>query len=266
MYTSAACSLTQQTQQFIADFFQKNSKAVFSQLHPDIVWIGAADNQYFRGIGPVCQYLTNVFEDLTACIIETQHYDLIYSDASLCIITGAYKGHTTPGKKEMFAASQRVTFIWKLCGSSWKIFHFHMSNPLEFQEKTEYFPHKAGQCTYEYVQSLLQKKSTLPDTLIFHGCNAESYFILPDDICYIEADNIHSIVHTQLEPLTICQPISSLPSILPKEFVQIHRSFIVNKKHIMEAKRYYIRMKNGTKLPIPEKRYPHILSKLKTGS
>lgn len=264
MYTSTACSLIQQTQRFIVDFFQKNSDAVFSQLHPDILWIGAAENQYIHGSGLVCQYLSNVFKDLTACIIEQQNYDLIHCDASLCIITGTYKGHTTPSKREMFAAKQRVTFIWMLCGKSWKVFHLHMSNPLEIQEKAEYFPHRAGQCTYEYVQNLLEKKSTLPDTLIFHGRNAESYFIIPDDICYIEADNTHSIVHTQFELLTICQPISSLTSILPKEFVQVHRSFIVNKKHIMEAKRYYLRMRNGIRLPIPEKRYQHILSLLKS--
>lgn len=256
--------LLEQTKQFITDFYCGKARRVYSPLHPDILWIGAADNQYIKGYGPVRDYLEHLLKQLPVCAVKNPHFDTVYYAPTLAIITGYYTGYTLPETKEILAALQRLTFIWKRASTSapWKIIHVHISNPIEFQKEAELFPHAAGKLTYRYMEFLMQKQSSQTDALKFRGTGSETHFLIPDDIYYAEAANIHSILHTAKGPVTINHSLTSLSTTLPPEFIRIHRSYLVNKHHVEEFQRYTVRIKNGILLPIPEKRYRSVSAML----
>lgn len=249
--------LLEKTRQFIIDFYCGKVRKVYHPLHPDVLWIGAADNQYIRGYGPVRDYLEHFFQQLPACAVKSPHFDTIYYDVTMAVITGYYTGYTLPETREIMAALQRLTFIWKRPSpsASWKIIHVHLSNPIEFQKETELFPHAAGRLAYRYMELLMQKQNAKKEPLKFRGRGTKTYFLIPDDICYAEASNVRSILHTMAGPITVCHSLGSICAMLPPEFIRIHRSYLVNRRHVKEIRRYSVFMKNGASLPIPEKRY-----------
>lgn len=245
------------TQNLMEQYFNKNSDLILSLLHPDVVWIGAAVGQYHYGYPEVSSELLKL-TDIPRCTLTNQEYQLIFQDTKICVVAGTYIGYTLPESQEIFSARQRVTFVWIEEAASLKILHMHISNPLEFQEPDENFPHKAGSLTYKYMQKLLKEKTNPANPLQFRGKNAEIYFYKPNEIVYVEADNICCTIYTALEKQEICQPLSQLSKILPKQFLRIHRSFIVNRNYIAQLSRYKVRLKNGTILPVPEKKYKQV--------
>lgn len=183
------------TQLLMEEFFNNNLDYVLNRLHSQIVWIGAAAGEYYKGYQEVRSELLKL-SDIPRCILTNQEYRLIFQDALTCTVAGTYVGYTSPESKEIFSARQRVTFLWIEEGNSLKILHMHVSNPLELQEPEENFPHKAGSLTYQYMEKLLKEKSILASPLQFRGKNAEIYFFKPNEILYIESDNICSTVFT----------------------------------------------------------------------
>lgn len=249
--------LLEKTRQFITDFYRGKARRVYYPLHPDILWIGAANDQYIKGYGPVRDYLDRFFKQLPACAVKNPHFETIYFDTTMAVITGYYTGCTLPETREILAALQRLTFIWKRSSPSapWKIIHIHISNPVEFQKESELFPHTAGKLAYRYMELLIQKQSAQKSALKFRGTGTETYFLTSDDIYYAEACNVRSILHTVSGPVTVCHSLGSIGAMLPPEFIRIHRSYLVNKRQVTEIQRYAIHMKNGVSLPVPEKRY-----------
>ena len=61
----------------------------------------------------------------------------------------------------------------------------------------------------------------------------EAYDIPYEDILFIESDRKKSIIHTKDGPIELAKPLYRLREVLPrKNFVQTHRSFIVNLENV----------------------------------
>lgn len=246
----------------IEQFYQRKLDAILPLLHPDVVWIGAADRQYYRGYDAVTEQLRRI-SAAPHCEIRDVSFDLTVLDTKTCAVTGQYLVETSPDSGEILAAVQRVTFIWKKTEDGFQLIHMHVSNPLEFQRTDETFPHHAGIRTYEYLQRLLKKQRPRVKPLMLCGKNSETFFIRPEDIIYVEAVNINCILHCTSRSPLVCLPMAHLTELLPTYFVRIHRSYIVNPHRITEIRRCYVMLENGDRLPIPEKKYKEIKNLLK---
>lgn len=253
------------SQFFMEQFYMRTLKDILPLLHPHVVWIGTAQQQYFQGYQEVADQMAAA-ASAPVCHLYQPDFQLIDCDVNTCTVAGQYLAETEPNSGEILTALLRVTFIWKLIGSACQIIHIHISNPLEYQESDEALPRHIGSRTYEYVQQLLKKERKHRSTLTFYGRNAETFFLHPDEIYYAEALNINCAIHCSRKSLVACQPMARLVQILPQYFVRIHRSYIVNPHHIVEIRRCCVVMVNGDQLPIPEKKYSEIRKCLKAYS
>lgn len=236
------------SQFFMEQFYMRTLKNILPLLHPHVVWIGTAQQQYFQGYQEVTDQMAAA-ASAPVCHLYQPDFQLIDCDVNTCTVAGQYLAETEPNSGEILTALLRVTFIWKLVGSACQIIHIHISNPLECQEPDEALPRHTGR-----------------STLTFYGRNAETFFLQPDEIYYAEALNINCAIHCSHKSLVACQPMARLIQILPQYFVRIHRSYIVNPHHIIEIRRCCVVMVNGDQLPIPEKKYSQIRKCLKTYS
>lgn len=163
------------------------------------------------------------------------------------------------GDNEKLSTVQRITFIWKIEDGRFQLLHFHVSNPIESQEKSEYFLRSAGNGTFEYVKKLFSQKRR---RLIACGKHDQTYVLCNQDILYIEAENTNSVIHCLNRDILSRESISVLEKRLGDDFIKTHRSFIVNSKYITGIKRYQLAVSQGIELPIPEKKYREIKEKV----
>jgi two-component system LytT family response regulator len=94
------------------------------------------------------------------------------------------------------------------------------------------------------------------DGRLFIRCNGEIHVMAPDDIFWIESDGDYVRLHTadksrfvRMSLLKIMEKLS------PAHFVRIHRSTIVNLRHMRKAStalygEYTVELTNGTKLKV----------------
>lgn len=76
--------------------------------------------------------------------------------------------------------------------------------------------------------------------------------IRPDDICYIEGMNEYLRIHLSTDNGTIVthSTMKHILKNLPENFLQVHRSFIVNMDRIVETERASILMDGDTRIPV----------------
>lgn len=252
------------TQYVLEHFYNNELPLILPYFHRDIVWIGAADGQFLEGYDAVCGQLSRL-RDIPRCFLADQEYKIIIRSRELCTVAGHYTGYTMLESREIFSAVQRVTFIWKLDESGSRILHMHVSNPLALEPQDLHFPHTLGKRTYEYMQRLIAAELGQTPPLYFHGKNAETYFFKPDEILYIEASNIYSVIHTMTGCYTVCRSLNRIGDALPDHFIRIHRSFIINRNHVLQINRYKLLVRDGSILPVPEKKYPYVRKALTRG-
>jgi len=85
----------------------------------------------------------------------------------------------------------------------------------------------------------------------------EIFFVRLEEICYLEADNKYTVVHTQNEEFLIKDTLGVLESSLGSQFVRVHRSFIINLKYLKKLKKWFkgsyvavLNNKKQTEIPI----------------
>lgn len=90
------------------------------------------------------------------------------------------------------------------------------------------------------------------------------YYIFPDDIFYVQADNIYSYIICKGLSIHASHPIILMQELLPEYFIRIHRSFLINEHFIRALCRRTVIMTNGFCLPVPEKKYQWLREQLET--
>lgn len=91
--------------------------------------------------------------------------------------------------------------------------------------------------------------------LRFNTVDNETAFVELDEILYIEAESSHCVLHLTEGKLIVKNKISELIARLPKQFIQTHRSYLVNVNYVVKTSRYAVTLCDNIRLPVPEKRY-----------
>lgn len=241
------------TRQVIEAFYHRDPEKIIKKFHSDVTWIGAADGQCINGRKNVSEYMRKI--DVPICEILEKEFQTVANSDNLYIVAGWMKVATSRESSEILSAVQRITFIWKTEDKQLWLLHFHVSNPIEFQRKDEYFPHSAGKETFQYVKKMLRQKRR---RLIACGKQDQTHVIWNKEIVYIEAENTDSVIHCLHRDILCRESISELEKKVGEGFIKTHRSFIVNSRYIISIRRYHLVIYQGIELPIPEKKYREI--------
>ena len=72
----------------------------------------------------------------------------------------------------------------------------------------------------------------------------------------------HSIIHPPAEEIEVLSTLSNLASTYSDIFLRCHQSYLVNPNYIVNIRRFKITLSNGIELPVPEKKYTLIKSRI----
>lgn len=92
------------------------------------------------------------------------------------------------------------------------------------------------------------------------------YHIHETEIEYVEAFHNHVLWHCQDSTVEAVGKLSEVQKILSEDFIRIHRSYIVNCRHVGYVARCYVKLDNGEELQIPVKKYCEVKKMLAKGS
>ena len=109
----------------------------------------------------------------------------------------------------------------------------------------------------KYILMLLNKTksevSDIMETILLNPCMDESVSVLLDDIVFAETEkNVsHGITYHTVNGsvLTIISTLDAELERLGDGFIKVHRSYLVNRKHILRMKDGYLKLSNQQEVP-----------------
>lgn len=112
--------------------------------------------------------------------------------------------------------------------------------------------------------TLLQNQSAsveqTDEKVLYLKCDYRFVRVECDEITHIEGQNEYLKVHqVSEEPFLTHMTFRQISEFLPKHFIQIHRSYIVNMKHVATVERTLVTLDNGAKIPVSDTRRASLL-------
>lgn len=104
------------------------------------------------------------------------------------------------------------------------------------------------------LQNIASKKN-----IILVSTGNKNHAICTDDIVYIESFNNNILLHFIDGEINLYSTMKDFSKKLPVNFLQCHKSYVVNMNHITGFYRNFFTMKNGKAVPIPPKKYNSII-------
>ena len=145
-----------------------------------------------------------------------------------------------------------------------KIKHLHVSNPMgELQVKEgERFPLAMGEMARKYQLQWLNKKQG-NRRIVITDKNDVVQFLSPSEVVYAQANRRNSVIHTMSgREIQARMSITDFLAAAGDGFSSVHRSYALNDAYITHIQKYEIVMADGSKIPVPEKRYKEIREEL----
>ena len=106
---------------------------------------------------------------------------------------------------------------------------------------------------WQLLQGQGNGAETPQDNVIYLKCDSKFVRTECDSVRFIEGSNEYLKVNLVSEPSFLTHmTFRQIAECLPKSFIQIHRSYIVNMKHVVSVERTFVTLDDGTRLPVSD--------------
>ncbi len=195
-------------------------------------------------------------EAIQPCIIANGEFNVVQNQGASCTICGRYLVQTSTEADYFLQAEQRCTFVWELISDTPKIRHMHISNPmgeLKIADGSR-FVNEIGQMAKKYLEEKIQDLTG--SQIVVPRRDGGTIFLLLRDILYAEARLRYCEVSLENgEQITLNMSLTEFAKLTDDYFVKVHRSYLVNIRHVSTICPYEITMQNGLRIPVPQKKY-----------
>lgn len=260
-------NLTKLSIQIITEYYKDNLEPFFKYIDEEILWIGPAQGQWLQGKPSILATWEKEDHNLSFTMNNIRATSLT-SSHKFCEIVLTYGIVTHYSNGLDIHLNQILHYTWcerKIKQEDGtiikepKLLMLHISNPLPYDHRDTIYPVHRKEVSYP------EKEYSKKDgRIIVNGINRSIYSLLTDKIYWLESvdKGLHSIIHCEEENVSVLESISTLAKLYPKDFIQIHISYLINPEFVESIQRFQVKMRDGTMLPIPQKKYTAIKAAL----
>ena len=113
---------------------------------------------------------------------------------------------------------------------------------------------------WQLLQNHSNASATGEDNVRYLKCDHRFIRVECDDIRYIEGQSEYLKIHLVSDnPFLTHMTFRQITDSFPDNFIQIHRSYVVNMRHVVSAERTLVILDDGTRLPVSSSRRNDLL-------
>ena len=113
---------------------------------------------------------------------------------------------------------------------------------------------------WQLIQNQNNSSSSTEECVRYLKCDHRFIRVECDDIRYIEGQSEYLKIHLVSDnPFLTHMTFRQITDSFPDNFIQIHRSYVVNMKHVVSAERTLVILDDGTRLPVSSSRRDNLL-------
>ncbi|MCJ7855280.1 response regulator [Lachnospiraceae bacterium NSJ-143] len=229
-------------------FCESDLEFLISTFDDDIVWLGAGDKQKAEGKEAVAACFRSGQNEMIPCIMTEEEYETRHLDGDCFFCEGESWLQPEPSTGMYFKTRQRITFIFKKYGDTYKTVHIHNSVSYSDIKDDELFPVNAAKEAYKALESAVIQKDRQIDLMMLQlsGGLQICYF----DSCFTNkwvSESLCSLLgYDDAEDFKLCTGSKDKSFIIPEDFEQISASLkaqlSVGNTYSLE---YRVKKKNG---------------------
>lgn len=232
-------------------YFSGNLNPWFEQLSNRSTYLGSGEPMLI-GKNAIINHFKK-YTGMQANIVD-EDYHAIMQGKTLGIIYGKV---VIAAPDSIQSTTIQFTIIYKIRKSGFEIIHQH--NSYEHKNSTVVNGSSSiitDDITLQFIRNLLMYKDENKRLAIPSG--TKTFYVNSNMIFYIQSVCKKTEFVCADRIISCNSSISELKSILPDLFYPIHRSYIVNIRHISQIKRFEATMINGAVIPIPALTYTQV--------
>lgn len=253
------------------DALLQSQEFVQHLLRSDVEWCRRHVSSDFMFIGPKLGQYAASFEGLSSIMVPfrkkgaasatEEEYSVVASGGSVCSVVGRFLTFTPSDAQDIFAQWYRVTFVWKRASDGVRLQHLHMSTPEKGDGDTADLPVRTGTETYRYIKSLM-KIGSARKNISLYDVDGTVHWMHPSQVIYLEANRKRTIVHCMTKDVVVPAVIKDVVDMVGPKVVRVHRSYAVNRDHVVELKLGRLLLDDGTTIAVPAKRIADVRAEL----
>lgn len=240
-------------------------------LNLDFDWCRLQVSSDFMFVGPQLIQYTTSFDDFFDSIsprrkenptsATEEEYSVISCSGPLCVVAGRFLTFTPSEAQDIFAQWYRITMVWRRTSDGLRLQHLHMSTPEQGDGDSANLPVRTGTETYRYIKSLMKIGSTRKNISLY-DVDGTVHWMHPSQVIYLEANRKRTIVHCMTKDVVVPAVIKDVIEMVGEKVVRVHRSYAVNRDHVVELKLGRLLLDDGTTISIPAKRIADVRAEL----
>ncbi len=250
-------------QEMLDRFWKKDLGKFLELADDDIIWIGSQKEQFCIGKEAAKLDLEGVIREMSSCHLSQEEFHVAQNIGKSCTIAGRYYVTTDENTDLTLQVQQRCVCTWKEVGDQLRVSLLCVSNPLGELKvaEGERFVNHLGKTAHAFLMKKVRmaedrKRYSLADT------GRVTRFFGEHDLLYAEADGKRTNIHLMNETFTVNMGLSACQQALSKSLLRIHRTILINPEYVQQIRPYEVLLQNGSRLPIPEKRYREVHDEL----
>ena len=245
--------LIQLSQHMFRECYKGNLKPWFDHLDETSVYVGNGD-PILVGKDAITKHFKNYIGLNRGNLLEENYYIHTLNEDTACVYGKFIIG--IEGSDHFVISRFTLTFQEK----ENEHYIVHQQNSYEYLKFTQENTSKAihfNDETLHFIHLLLNTKSDQKKIVLKSG-RQQTIVIHPQTILYIQGNGKNTTIYCMDRILSCNESLNQIKEKLPKNFYQIHRSFIINTNYIRNIRRFEVELINNTVLPIPEKTYTKV--------
>lgn len=254
--------------QVITEYYKNNLQPFFDNLSSDVLWIGPAERQEIRGREEVISIFSAEIHELTFTIGSIRATCISPSKTAHEVIL-QYEIYTHYPNGTTDLHNQRIHYSWYQTKvrtqngteSRWEIAVLHISNAWPYDSRDIIYP--VHYKSLGLPVQLIEK----PEHCLTVTANDMTVHRIPlNRLLYIETikRTAKLRIHTSTETIIVNGTLSDLEKTYSGLLLRIHSGFLINPDYVSQVERFFVTMSDGTKLPVPEKKYTAIKRRILT--
>jgi hypothetical protein len=249
------------SKEFVHHLYGHSFDWCMNRVTKDFIWIGSEKDYHTTGRDEFSTFLAESASGIPQAAVSNEEYNVISCTERICIVAGTYLVLTPPGEDMIYAQCNRCTFIWLRSGRRILLSHLHLSTPVDYAEQGDGYAISAGTETYKYMRSLIKLGSSRK-SLSLYDVNGTVHWVHPSQVIYLEASRKHTIVHCMTKDIVVPAVIRDTIEMVGDKVIRVHRSYAVNRNHVVELKAGMLLLDDGTSIAIPAKRIADVRAAL----
>lgn len=135
----------------------------------------------------------------------------------------------------------------------------HISNETPYDKRDMIYPNHFIEMDVKqlYASELNSTKVSLK------GVEGSYFFLSGNSVMWMESWGIHTIIHTVDKVYESTEKLANVADKYADTLCKVHASFVVNPLYVAEIGRFYVKLQDGTRISIPEKKYTAVRDEIK---